>query len=101
MAEPLSPLDWFTQFGIDQDWIRRVLAEATIYGADDADLYFEHPETTSVGLSDGAVNRASPSIDLGVGVRVVVGDWCVHTGVRTQPVRGNMNVCAAPTPRTP
>lgn len=69
-----SPLQWFGQFGIDEAAIRRVLAEATAHGADDADLYFEHTTSTAVGLSDGAVNRAHTSVDLGLGVRVVVGD---------------------------
>ncbi len=74
MVNPTSPLHWFDQFGVDRDLIRRVLAEATTHGADDADLYFEHTEATSVGLSDGAVNRAHTAVDLGVGVRVVLGD---------------------------
>jgi len=73
-TSPASALAWFEQFGIDRDAIRRVLSEATANGADDADLYFEHTESTSVGLSDGAVNRAHTTVDLGVGVRVVIGD---------------------------
>jgi TldD protein len=51
-----------------------VLAEATALGADDADVFFEHSVSTAVGLSDGVVNRAHTTIDLGMGVRVVVGD---------------------------
>jgi TldD protein len=51
-----------------------VLRTALAHGADDADLYFEHSGSTSVALSDGKVNRASTHVDLGVGVRVVVGD---------------------------
>lgn len=69
-----SPERWFEQFGIDETLIRRVLSEATAHGADDADLYFEHSVSTAVGLSDRAVNRAGTTVDLGVGVRVVVGD---------------------------
>src|SRR5690606_11787059 len=69
-----NPAQWFGQFGVDEATIRRVLAEATAHGADDADLYFEHTTSTAVGLSDGAVNRAHTSVDLGLGVRVVVGD---------------------------
>jgi TldD protein len=67
-------LRWFEQFGVDDAVAARVLAEATRHGADDADLYFEHSESTSVGLSDRKVNRAHTSVDLGVGVRVVIGD---------------------------
>ena len=65
---------WFEQFGIDSDVCRQVLQAATTWGADDADLYFEHATSTSVGLSDRKVNRAHTTVDLGMGVRVVVGD---------------------------
>ncbi len=51
-----------------------MLRTALARGADDADLFFEHSGSTSVALSDGKVNRASTHVDLGVGVRVVVGD---------------------------
>ncbi len=64
----------FSSFGIDEAVCRRVLSVALSRGADDADLYFEHSGSTSVALSDGKVNRASTHVDLGVGVRVVVGD---------------------------
>jgi TldD protein len=74
MSTTPSPARWFEQFGVDHGVIRRVLAVATEHGVDDADLYFEHSCTTAVGLSDRKVNRAHTAIDLGVGVRVVVGD---------------------------
>ena len=74
MAQTLSTIGWFSQFGVEREMLIAVLAEATRHGADDADLYFEHSASTAVGLSDGKVNRAHTSIDLGVGVRVVVGD---------------------------
>ncbi len=74
MAQRLSPRHWFAQFGVTDEQIRAVLAEATRHGADDADLYFEHSIGTAVRLSDRKVSRAHTSIDLGVGVRVVVGD---------------------------
>ena len=71
---PPSPLQWFEQFGVDDAVLRKVLSEATARGADDADLFFEHSVSTAIGLSDRVVNRAHTSVDLGVGVRVVVGD---------------------------
>lgn len=74
MAPLPPPLGWFARFGIDPDVVRRVLTEATALGCDDADLFFEHSVSTAVGLSDGVVNRAHTTIDLGMGVRVVVGD---------------------------
>lgn len=67
-------MTWFSQFGITDESIRRTLSVALGRGADDADLYFEHLQATSVSLQDGKVNRASTHVDLGVGVRVVVGD---------------------------
>ncbi len=65
---------FFEQFGVTRDVTRKVLAAATMHGADQADLYFEHSAATSVALSDRKVNRAHTSVDLGVGIRVVVGD---------------------------
>ncbi|TNE84340.1 MAG: TldD/PmbA family protein [Deltaproteobacteria bacterium] len=67
-------LDHFERFGVTENEWRRVLAEATALGADDADLYFEHTTATAVALSDRIVNSAHTSVDVGVGVRVVVGD---------------------------
>jgi TldD protein len=67
-------LAYFSAVGADEGLIRRALAEATTHGADDADLFFEASEATSIGMSDRKVNRAHTSTDLGVGVRVVVGD---------------------------
>ncbi len=64
----------FDQFGVTEGDVRAALAAALAHGADDADLYFEHSGSTSVALSDGKVNRASTHVDLGVGVRVIVGD---------------------------
>ena len=76
MTKPIlrEHTSWFTQFGIDPAICRRVLEAATQRGVDDADLYFEHSSSTSVGLSDRAVNRAHTLVDLGVGIRVVVGE---------------------------
>lgn len=69
-----AALNWFAQFGVVESHFAQVLAAATTYGADDADLYFEHATSVSVSLSDEKVNAAYTSVDLGLGVRVVVGD---------------------------
>ncbi len=61
-------------FGITDEVIRRVLAAALSRGGDFADLYFQHGIATSLALEDGKVDRAATSVDLGVGIRVVVGD---------------------------
>ena len=67
-------LEWFAKLGVSASDFPSILAIATQHGADDADLYFEHSIFTTVALSDRAVNRAHTGIDLGMGVRVVVGD---------------------------
>jgi TldD protein len=68
-----APL-YFARFGVDEDLIRRVLAEALGRGGDYADLYFQHDVVNYLGLEDGAVNQAYAQIKLGCGVRVLKGD---------------------------
>ena len=65
---------WFEQFDVTDTLIHDVLTTATLHGADNADLYFEHTTSTGVSLSDRRVNRAHTSTDVGVGIRVVIGD---------------------------
>lgn len=98
----LPPARWFEQFGVDDATAQRVLATATQHGADDADLYFEHSVSTSVGLSDHKVNRAHTSIDLGVGVRVVVGDQVgyAYTEDLSEPAMKRAAAIAAEIART-
>lgn len=67
-------LAYFGQFGVDESLIRAALAAALSRGGDFADLYFQHRVAHSLGLEDGAVNRAWSGVELGVGVRVVRGD---------------------------
>jgi TldD protein len=71
-VDPVSA--WFASLGVDEDLIGPGLAAATSLGCDHADLFFQHASSTTIGLSDRAVNRIHTQIDLGVGVRVVVGD---------------------------
>jgi TldD protein len=61
-------------FAIDQERIAKVMAELTAHGADHAELYFQHSRANAVSLEDGIVNAAHVTVDLGVGLRVVVGD---------------------------
>ena len=61
-------------FGVSDTTIRKVLEAAMSRGGDWADLYFQHSTAMSLGLEDDAVNRAFSHVDLGVGIRVVVGD---------------------------
>jgi len=73
-ARQAETLAWFAALGVDEDLIRPALAAATAHGADDAELFFQHSTSTSIAMSDRKVNRVHTSIDLGVGIRVVVGD---------------------------
>jgi len=73
-SAPRNTDRWFDQFDVTDTLIADVMAAATLYGADDADLYFEHSTSTSVALTDRKVNRAHTGVDLGVGIRVVIGD---------------------------
>ncbi|MCL1821379.1 MAG: metallopeptidase TldD-related protein [Prolixibacteraceae bacterium] len=61
-------------FGVSRNDLKKVLAAALEKGGEYADLFFEHSFWNSVGLQDGAVNRASSNIDFGMGVRVISGD---------------------------
>lgn len=64
----------FATLGVDEDLVTPALAAATLHGADHAELFFQHSTSTSIGLSDRIVNQVHTAVDLGVGVRVVVGD---------------------------
>ncbi|MDR3140168.1 MAG: TldD/PmbA family protein [Tannerellaceae bacterium] len=61
-------------FGVSESDMQKALAAALEKGGDYADLFFEHTFRNSIGLQDGAVNRASSNIDFGMGVRVLAGD---------------------------
>ena len=63
-----------SEFGITDDLCKKALEQALSKGGDFADIYFEHTISNWVSLEDGKVDRASGSIDLGVGIRTVKGD---------------------------
>ena len=73
-VEPPGPNPFTVRFGVDEAILARVLGVAMGRGGDFADLFFEHTLTRGFGLEDGIVNVAWTRVDLGVGVRVVVGD---------------------------
>ena len=74
IAADLNNTYFANAFGIDKAVIDRTMNAALSRGGEFADLFFQHRNSSYVGLEDGAVNRAYSSIELGVGVRVVVGD---------------------------
>jgi TldD protein len=58
---------------IDAELAQRLLARALAQGGDFADLYFEYSRSASLSMEDGRVRSAGGGIDMGLGVRVVVG----------------------------
>ena len=73
-ARPTPGIRHFARFGVTEAMLRETLAAALSRGGEYADVYFQHRLSSSLSLEDGAVNRASTSVELGVGVRVVRGD---------------------------
>lgn len=75
-AAPSAPAgDPFAElFGVDRPMMRRVLGELGARGADQAELYFQSARSTSILYQDGIVSRADASVDLGVGLRCVIGE---------------------------
>ncbi|MCA9654985.1 MAG: metalloprotease TldD [Myxococcales bacterium] len=58
---------------IDATLAQRVLDKALERGGHFADLYFEYRRSASLSMEDGKVRTAGGGIDMGMGVRVVVG----------------------------
>lgn len=73
-GEAAAPGAYFKRFGIDQETIHKVLAEALRYGGDYADIYFQNSLSNSIRLEDNIVHSASTGVQLGVGIRVLNGD---------------------------
>ena len=63
-----------SDFGITDVCLSHVLSACVSRGADFAELYFEQSHTNYLVLEDGIVSSAYARVDLGVGVRAVVGD---------------------------
>lgn len=58
---------------IDPELAQRILSRALGRGGDFADLFFEYRRSASIAMEDGRVRTVGGSIDMGMGVRVVVG----------------------------
>ncbi len=74
IGEGATASETLAWFGVDEGTVRRVLAELSARGADDADLYFQSTRANAIQLEDGIVSSASSSVDQGVGLRCVIGD---------------------------
>lgn len=51
-----------------------ILKKALGYGAEFAEVFWEHKETTAIGCEENKIERINSGIDEGVGVRVIYGD---------------------------
>lgn len=58
---------------VDHSTAQRVLEQALAHGAEYADLYFEYRDASSISLEDGHVRSVGGGVDMGVGIRAVVG----------------------------
>ena len=79
-------LRYFGRFGVDTSLIRDTLAAALGRGGDFADLFFQHKVMHSLGLEDGAVNRAFASVYVFAGSAAIL-LWSL-AGRRGAPRRG-------------
>ena len=70
----LSQSFFAQRFGLTERDLESYLSEALSAGGEYADLYFEYLSSTSVGIDEGIVKSASQGVDLGVGVRVLIGE---------------------------
>ncbi len=66
--------DYFTRFGVDRSLLDKTLHKALSRGGDYCDVYLEHRIKHSLSMEDGEISRASSSVDLGAGVRVLKGE---------------------------
>jgi len=73
-AEDLGSTYFANNFGVSKPTIDKAMRVALSKGGEFADLFFQHQTSSFMRLEDGDVNQAYTSVDLGVGVRVVVGD---------------------------
>jgi TldD protein len=90
---PVNPfLAWFS---VDEPTLKKVLAELTARGADEAELYFQHTRSNAIAMEDGIVNQAWASIDLGVGLRVVVGEQVGYAYTEDLSLEAMLNAARA------
>ncbi len=77
-AAPAAPdmtiRDYYDHFEVNANLIHDVMTTALSRGGDYCDIFFQHRIYNYVRLEDKAVNRASSTVDLGVGIRVLKGD---------------------------
>ncbi len=65
---------FYNLFKTNGSEIRKIFSEALEKGGDYCDIYFEKIISNHIGLEDNKVNKATTSLDIGVGIRVLKGD---------------------------
>ncbi|HEU4384862.1 MAG TPA: metallopeptidase TldD-related protein [Anaeromyxobacteraceae bacterium] len=90
---PTDQIGYFAAFAVTEKLIAEALAAALSRGGDYADVFFQHRIASSLGLEDGAVNRAYGSARLGAGIRVVKGDQTGY-GFTEDLTAGALRECA-------
>ena len=89
-----APGEYFENLGVHSGLLQRVMNAALARGGEDCDLYFQHSSSCSVQLSDEKVNQANTNVDMGMGVRVVVGDrWLRILGGTDRSIDGGCRPC--------
>ncbi len=63
---------------LNQNVIERVLTAALAYGGDFSEVYVERTKSSSLSAVNGIIENASTGIDLGVGIRVLMGIRSVY-----------------------
>jgi len=59
---------------MDRKGSSEILKKALSKGADFAEVYWEHRETSAISYEDNRIERINSGIDEGVGIRVIAGD---------------------------
>jgi TldD protein len=71
---PSTPGASFERFGVPRELLGKVLGRGLSRGGDFAEVFLQHKVTHTLGLEDGAVDRAFTEVSLGAGLRVLKGD---------------------------
>jgi TldD protein len=65
---------FLADYDVDETILAKALSQLGCRGFDDADLYFQYTKNESWSLDEGLVKSGHFNIDMGVGVRSVIGD---------------------------
>ncbi|MBI5501676.1 MAG: TldD/PmbA family protein [Deltaproteobacteria bacterium] len=66
---------YFAQnFGVDRELLRKTIQRGLSKGGDHCEVFLQHKIADFVAFEDGQVNEAYARVDLGAGVRVLLGD---------------------------